>query len=157
MRIVIGSNRRFERMKLTSPAFVHGGAIPKEYSCDGGNNLPVLTIADVPKAARSLALIMEDPDVPMDTFVHWLVWNISPANPILSKKELAMCYQGKNSTEKTGYLGPCPPHGTHRYFFKLYALDTMLTLQPGAKKHHLMQAMTGHVVEEAELLGTYTR
>jgi len=144
-------------MKLTSPAFVHGAAIPRECSCDGGNNLPVLAIADVPKAAKSLALIMEDPDAPMGTFVHWLVWNISPASPVLSKKEIAMYFQGKNSAEKTGYLGPCPPHGTHRYFFRLYALDMSLTLQPGATKHHLVQAMAGHVVEEVELVGTYTR
>jgi hypothetical protein len=144
-------------MKLTSPAFVHGATIPKEYSCDGGNNLPVLKISDVPKMAKSLALIMEDPDAPMGTFVHWLVWNISPESPELSKKEVSKYYQGKNSAERTGYLGPCPPHGTHRYFFRLYALDTALTLQPGAMKHHLVQAMAGHVVDETELMGTYTR
>jgi Raf kinase inhibitor-like YbhB/YbcL family protein len=144
-------------MKLTSPAFVHGAAIPKEYSCDGGNNLPVLKITDVPKIAKSLALIMEDPDAPMGTFVHWLVWNISPVSPVLSKKEISMYYQGKNSAEKTGYLGPCPPHGTHRYFFTLFALDRTLTLQPGANKHHLMQVMAGHVVEQTELMGTFTR
>lgn len=144
-------------MKLTSPAFENGKSIPREYSCDGGNAIPVLRISDVPKSARSLALIMEDPDAPMGTFIHWLVWNISVASPVLSKKEIAMYYQGKNSAEKTGYLGPCPPHGTHRYFFRLYALDTTLTLQPGAKKVHLEEAIAGHVVEEAELMGTYTR
>jgi len=144
-------------MKLTSPAFVHGTTLPREYSCDGGNAIPVLKITDVPKLAKSLALIMEDPDAQMGTFVHWLVWNISPGNPVLSAKEASLYYQGKNSAEKTGYLGPCPPHGTHRYVFKLYALDRTLTLQPGATKHHLVQAMTGHVVEETELMGTYTR
>jgi len=144
-------------MKLTSPAFEHGKSIPRQYSCDGGGATPVLQINDVPKTAKSLALIMEDPDAPIGTFIHWLVWNISPGNPILSQKEAVMYYQGKNSAEKIGYLGPCPPHGTHRYFFKLYALDTTLTLQPGAKKHHLEDAMAGHVVEETELMGTYTR
>jgi len=144
-------------MKLMSPAFENGGRIPREYSCDGGNTVPVLKISDIPKNAKSLALIMEDPDAPMGTFIHWLVWNISPMNPTLSKKEVTLYPQGKNSAEKTGYLGPCPPHGTHRYFFKLYALDTILTLQPGAKKFHLEQAMFGHVVGEAELMGTYTR
>ncbi|HVQ01841.1 MAG TPA: YbhB/YbcL family Raf kinase inhibitor-like protein [Candidatus Thermoplasmatota archaeon] len=144
-------------MKLTSSAFVHGATIPKEYSCDGGNNPPVLKIADVPKMAKSLVLIMEDPDASKGTFVHWLVWNIAPESPVLSKKELTKYFQGKNSAEKIGYLGPCPPHGTHRYVFKLYALDTALTLQPGAMKQHLVAAMAGHVVEQAELLGTYTR
>jgi hypothetical protein len=144
-------------MKLMSPAFEHGGTIPRDYSCDGGNTVPVLKISDVPKNAKSLALIMEDPDAPIRTFVHWLVWNISPLNPTLSRKEVIMYPQGKNSAEKTGYLGPCPPHGTHRYFFKLYALDTTLTLQPGARKHHLEQAISGHVVGETELMGTYTR
>jgi len=144
-------------MILTSPAFEHGKAIPKQYSCDGGGAAPVLQISDVPKRAKSLALIMEDPDAPMGTFIHWLVWNIAPDSPVLSKNELAKYFQGKNSAEKLGYLGPCPPHGTHRYVFKLYALDAALTLQPGATKHHLVAAMTGHVVEQAELVGTYTR
>lgn len=144
-------------MKLVSPAFENGGTIPREYSCDGGNTIPVLKINDIPKNAKSLALIMEDPDAPMGTFVHWLVWNISPMNLTLTKKEITMYPQGKNSAEKTGYLGPCPPHGTHRYFFRLYALDTTLTLQPGARKNHLEQAMSEHIVGEAELMGTYTR
>lgn len=144
-------------MKLISPAFENGGVIPRDYSCDGGNSLPLLKISDVPKNAKSLALIMDDPDAPMGTFTHWLIWNIPPANVALSKKEAVMYPQGRNSAQKTGYLGPCPPHGTHRYFFKLYALDITLTLQPGAQKHHLEQAMSGHVVSETELMGTYTR
>ena len=144
-------------MKLASPAFIQGAAIPKEYSCDGGNSVPVLKITDVPKIAKTLALIMEDPDASMGTFVHWLVWNIAPDSLVISDKEIGKYFQGKNSAEKIGYLGPCPPHGTHRYIFKLYALDRTLTLQPGATKHHLVQAMAGHVVEEAELVGTYTR
>jgi Raf kinase inhibitor-like YbhB/YbcL family protein len=144
-------------MKLSSPMFVHGASLPREYSCDGGNAVPILSIADVPKMAKSLALVMEDPDAPMGTFVHWLVWNIAPDSPVLSKKELSKYFQGKNSAEKLGYLGPCPPHGTHRYVFKLYALDVALSLQPGASKQHLVAAMAGHVVEQAELMGTYTR
>ncbi len=144
-------------MKLSSPAFEQGKSIPKQYACDGGGAAPVLQISDVPKRAKSLALIMEDPDAPMGTFIHWLVWNIAPDKPVLSSKELVRYFQGKNSAEKIGYLGPCPPHGTHRYIFKLYALDIALTLQPGGTKQHLVAAMTGHVVEETELMGTYTR
>jgi hypothetical protein len=149
--------RRFGNMKLSSQAFENGGSIPREYTCDDADVSLPLTFSEVPENAQSLALIMDDPDAPMGTWVHWLVWNIPPNTTGLSKGENITFPQGKNDFGKLYYGGPCPPSGTHRYYFKLYALDTMLDLTAGATKKQLEDAMKGHIIEETQLMGTYSR
>jgi len=144
-------------MKLSSTAFENGGAIPAEYTCDGADVSPALSFSDIPENAKSLALIVDDPDAPMGTWVHWVVWNIPPNTTGFSKGENITFQQGKNDFGKLDYGGPCPPSGTHRYYFKLYALDTMLNLETGVTKKHLEDAMSGHIIEKVELMGTYSR
>jgi Raf kinase inhibitor-like YbhB/YbcL family protein len=144
--------------KLSSPAFNHGSQIPSKYTCDGENISPHLIIHGAPVGTKSLALIMDDPDAPMGTWVHWLVWNISPE--IREVKEHTTPHgsgEGLNSKGKTGYAGPCPPSGTHRYFFRLYALDRKLALQAGSKRADLDMAMESHILAVTELMGTYSR
>lgn len=149
-------------LELTSPAFAHNTQIPARYTCDGEDMSPPLHWRHVPPDAVSLALIMDDPDAPRGTWVHWVIYNIPadssglPENvpPVAS---VATAVQGTNSWPRLGYGGPCPPSGTHRYFFKLYALDTQLKLPPGATKKDLLQAMAGHVLDEAVLVGLYRR
>ena len=144
-------------MQLTSPAFSHNEAIPKKYTCDGDNINPPLTITDVPKDTKSLALIIDDPDAPMGTWVHWTVWNMDPGMTEIAENSVPNGVEGYTSSGKPGYGGPCPPSGTHRYFFKLYALDTLLDLSPRTDASQLEQAMQGHVLDSAELMGTYSR
>lgn len=143
-------------MKLTSTAFTHNGAIPSEYTCDGADLSPPLSISDIPANSKSLALIMDDPDAPVGTWDHWVVFNIPPTKQIAKGTE-PQGVAGRNSWGRTGYGGPCPPSGTHRYFFKLYALDTELNLPKGSTKKELERAMQGHIVAQAELMGTYKR
>ena len=142
-------------MRLSSPAFVNNGMIPPEYTCDGDNINPALDIGDIPKGTKTLALIMDDPDAPAGVWVHWVVWNITPTNKI--EKDSTPGVEGTNDFRKTSYGGPCPPSGTHRYFFKLYALDTELGIKPGASKKELEKAMQGHILANAELVGKYGR
>ncbi len=144
-------------MKLASPAFADNGAIPPEYTCDGADLSPPLVISDVPSNAKSLALIMDDPDAPMGTFVHWVVWNIPPETREIRKGSEPDGVQGRTDFRKLGYGGPCPPSGTHRYFFKLYALDTKFSLPEGSTKKDLERAMQGHIIEQVQLMGTYKR
>ena len=144
-------------MKLTSPAFRHNGDMPPEYTCDGSNVLPELNIENVPEKAKSLALIMDDPDAPSGTWVHWVVWNIPPTAKKIEKGAEPQGMQGKTSFGRPRYGGPCPPSGVHRYFFKLYALDTILSIKEGSNKSDLEQAMQGHIIEKTELMGTYKR
>lgn len=144
-------------MKIESPDFKEGEQIPKDFTCDGENISPGLVFKDVPGKAKSLALVMDDPDAPRGTFVHWLVWNIPPDVKGISKGEKVKYAQGKADFGRTGYGGPCPPSGAHRYFFKLYALDKMLDLKEGAGKTDLEKAMSGHIISEAKLMGTYQR
>ena len=144
-------------MKLSSSAFENEGVIPSEYTCDGADVSPSLTFSAIPKNTKSLALIMDDPDAPMGTWVHWLIWNIPPNITSISKGENITYPQGKNDFGKLDYGGPCPPSGTHRYFFKLYALDTILELKERANKKQLESTMSGHIIEEAQLMGTYER
>lgn len=144
-------------MKLTSSAFASNGAMPSEFTCDGADASPPLAISDVPKNAKSLALIMDDPDAPMGTFVHWVVWNIPPDTKEIKKSFEPSGVQGKTGFGKLGYGGPCPPSGTHRYFFKLYALDTELNLPEGSTKKDLERAIQGHIIQQAQLMGTYKR
>ena len=146
-----------EKMKLTSPAFENSREIPSEYTCDGANILPELNIQEVPENTKSLALIMDDPDAPGGTWVHWVVWSIPSDTMTIAKGTEPKGTQGTTSFGKPGYGGPCPPSGTHRYFFRLYALDTVLDLKEGSKKEALEAAMDGHIIEKTELMGTYKR
>jgi Raf kinase inhibitor-like YbhB/YbcL family protein len=150
-------------LAITSSAFSEGQAIPTRYTCDGPDVSPDLALSGVPEAAASLALICDDPDAPMGTWVHWVLFNI-PADADGLSAEISSdatlengALHGTNDFGKLGYGGPCPPGGTHRYFFKLYALDTVLDLDSGITKAQLLEAMEGHVLAEAQLMGTYSR
>jgi len=129
--------------------------IPKKYTCDDRDINPSLNIEDLPKETKSLALIVDDPDASMGTWVHWVVWNIPPAKEIL--EDSVPGTEGVNDFRKHSYGGPCPPSGTHRYFFKVYALDTKLELSPNSKKRDLEKAMEGHVLAKGEIIGLYSR
>lgn len=144
-------------MKLTS-AFNNNENIPSEYTCDGKDMAPILKISDVPQDSKSLALIVDDPDAPMGTWVHWVVYNI-PANAteIDANKLPAGTKQGMTDFGKIGWGGPCPPNGTHRYFFKVYALDEKTNLAGGLTKSQLESAIRKNVIEKAELVGLYKR
>lgn len=144
-------------MVLSSPAFKNNETIPSEYTCDGTNVSPQLTITGVPANTQSLALIVEDPDAPIGTVTHWIIWNIPPEKLQFDKGEKISYPQGITIFGKTGYGGPCPPSGIHRYFFKLYALDTMLDLGDGSTKENLVQAMDGHILGQSTLMGKYSR
>lgn len=145
-------------MKITSPAFSEGASIPAVFTCQGQNINPELDFNDVPANTETLALIMDDPDAPMGTFVHWVLWNIpKEINKIPQSGVPAGAQEGSNGSGKRGYAGPCPPSGTHHYHFKLYALDTGLTLDPATGKAQLEQAMQGHILDQAELIGLYSK
>jgi Raf kinase inhibitor-like YbhB/YbcL family protein len=144
-------------MTISSSAFSNNGTIPSEYTCDGKNISPPLTISNVPKNAQSLAIIVDDPDAPKGTVTHWTVWNISPQKSQFETGEKINFSQGITIFGTTGYGGPCPPSGTHRYFFKLYALDTVLQIVDGSTKENLEQAMNGHVIQQSTLIGEYSR
>ncbi|HEX8888973.1 MAG TPA: YbhB/YbcL family Raf kinase inhibitor-like protein [Pyrinomonadaceae bacterium] len=150
-------------LKVTSKAFQEGGMIPKKYTCDDANISPPLAWDSVPEKAKSLALITDDPDAPGKTWVHWVAFNI-PANVkelpenIPAQEAISVGgHQGTNDFKKLGYGGPCPPSGTHRYYFHLYALDTFLNLDSSATKDQLLKAMEGHVLAEGELMGKYQK
>jgi hypothetical protein len=151
------------KMQITSSAFTEGSMIPAKYTCDGQDISPPLEWKDAPADTKSFALINDDPDAPMGTWVHWVAYNI-PSN-ITKLDENAKperefkngMRQGSNSWPRIGYGGPCPPSGTHRYYFKLYALDTVLDIKPGATKVQVLQAMKEHVLAEAQLMGKYKR
>ena len=145
-------------MTITSPAFKNGDLIPSKFTCDGTDVNPALAISNVPPEAKSLALIMDDPDAPGGMWVHWVVWNIDPKTRDIGENSVpGGAKQGANDFRKTPYGGPCPPSGTHRYFFKLYALDALLDLGSGTAKGALEKAMKGHVLAQAELMGKYRR
>jgi Raf kinase inhibitor-like YbhB/YbcL family protein len=150
-------------IKITSSAFENEGFIPPKYTCDGSDISPPLQWEGVPEGTKSLALISDDPDAPMGTWVHWVLFNL-PADT----RELAEnippdstlpngAVQGTSDFGRIGYGGPCPPSGTHRYFFRIYALDTELDLAPGATKADLLNAMEGHTLGEGRLMGKYKR
>jgi len=145
------------KMKVTSSAFQQGANIPSKFSCDGPNTSPPLQISDVPTEAKSLVLIVDDPDAPNGLFTHWAVWNISPQNTTIGEGNTPKGVQGTNDFGKSGYGGPCPPSGTHRYYFKVFALDRELDLPVGAKRSQLDAAMKGHVIAQGELMGRYSR
>jgi Raf kinase inhibitor-like YbhB/YbcL family protein len=145
------------RMKVTSSAFQEGGNIPSKFTCDGSDISPALQIGGVPSEAKSLVLIADDPDAPGGLFTHWLVWNIPPQANSISEGSAAKGVRGTNDFGKSGYKGPCPPPGTHRYSFKIFALDRELDLRSGAKRHQVDTAMKGHVIAQGELVGRYAR
>jgi Raf kinase inhibitor-like YbhB/YbcL family protein len=160
---VIVSEKAAEKMKIESPAFAEGSLIPEKYTCDGEDISPPLRWNDLPQGASSLALICDDPDAPAGTWVHWVIFNIPytaeglPESVPAETKLADGSIQGTNDFKKIGYGGPCPPGGTHRYFFKLYALDCMIELDAGTTKWKLTQAMKGHVLAEAQWMGKYKR
>ena len=145
------------QMSLTSPAFNDGEAIPLQNSCDGDEKSPDLDWFGIPEGTVSLALIMDDPDSPGGTWIHWVLYNLPADIPGMQLGLTGVGVDGTNSWGSTGYGGPCPPGGTHRYFFKLFALDLNLDLGAGASEKDLLAAMDGHVLGQAELMGTYTR
>ena len=150
--------KKMTELKITSPVFAANGYIPAHYTCDGRDINPPLEIADVPAGAKTLALIVDDPDAPVGMWVHWVVWNISPTTHEIGEDSVpAGASQGKNDWNRNSYGGPCPPSGVHRYFFKLYALDTRLSLGTGTTKADLEKAMAGHVLASAEIIGLYKR
>lgn len=149
------------KLTLTSPAFREGGSIPSEYTCEGADHSPELSWTPGPAGTVSYALIMDDPDAPRGTWVHWVVWNITGTKLAAAASQQADlgvgASQGTNSWGKTGWGGPCPPSGTHRYVFKVYALDTTLSLPSSTTKDALLAAMQGHVLAQGELVGRYAK
>ena len=143
-------------MKIFSPAFQHNQTIPSKFTCEGEDLNPALVISDVPAGAKTLALIVDDPDAPMGMWVHWVVYNIPPTLPQISENSIPG-KQGMNDFGRLTFGGPCPPSGEHRYFFKLYALDAALNLKEGVTKKQLEEAMQGHILSKAELVGLYRK
>ncbi len=144
-------------MKLTS-GFEHNCNIPSMYTCDGEDLAPELIISEVPSDAKELVLIVDDPDAPVGTFVHWVLYNIPANTAKINNKNLPPeVKQGMTDFRRAGWGGPCPPYGTHRYFFKLYAIDRILDLPAGAKKSEVESAIKNHIIEKAELIGLYKR
>jgi Raf kinase inhibitor-like YbhB/YbcL family protein len=151
-------------LQLTSPDFSSGGNIPKQFTCDGADVSPALQWSGAPANAQSLALIADDPDAPVGTWVHWVLYDapatltVFPQNFPKAEQAQDGTRQGTNDFKKVGYGGPCPPPGKpHRYFFKLYALDAKLNLKPGATKKDVEQAMQGHILAQGEYMGRYGR
>jgi len=149
-------------MNITSPAFGDHQLIPDKYTCDGDDLIPPLVFEDVPAGAKTLALIMDDPDVPVHlredrNWDHWVVWNIPPTTRGIEEGKAPVGVQGMNSWGRNDWGGPCPPDKQHRYFFKLFALDAELDLPTAAGKPALLKAMEGHVLAKAELVGVYDR
>ncbi|MBI4086448.1 YbhB/YbcL family Raf kinase inhibitor-like protein [Candidatus Kaiserbacteria bacterium] len=152
-------------LTLTSPVFAEGGTIPSRCTCEGKNINPELRIEGVPEGAVSLALLMDDPDIPesvkqsrdIDVFDHWVAFNMPPDTAVIAEGATPPGVEGRNSAGESGYKGPCPPDREHRYFFKLYALDRTLDLNASATKADVEKAMEGHVVEETQLMGVYEK
>ena len=142
-------------MHITSPAFEHNGRVPPKYSCNGANTNPPLMIEDIPPGTKSVAIIVDDPDAPGGTFLHWLIWDIAPTTEIAENS--APGTEGKNDFGKVAYGGPCPPSGTHRYFFRVHALSTTVNLAEGSSRDDLERAMNGYILAEAELIGLYAQ
>jgi len=158
--------KKEKSMTITSPAFGNNQKIPGKYTCDGENISPPLEFSDIPKNAQSLVLIADDPDAPSKTWVHWIVYNIDPSTKKVEENSVPQSgIQGMTDFGEEGYGGPCPPpalqnrdeSGTHRYFFKLYALDRMLDVPEGLAKQQILEKMDGLVADEAELVGLYSR
>jgi Raf kinase inhibitor-like YbhB/YbcL family protein len=146
------------KMKISSSAFQEGGLIPEKFSKYARNVSPELQIEGAPAEAKSLVLVVDDPDAPVGLFTHWLVWNIDPKTTEIAEASAPSgVVQGKNDFAETGYGGPQPPSGTHRYFFKIFALDKTLDLKPGAKRQEVDAAMKGHIIAQGQLMGKYSK
>jgi hypothetical protein len=146
------------KLKISSPAFENNGTIPKKYGCAGENVSPALKIEGVPPGTKSLALVFDDIDAPGGSYVHWILWNVDPGTREIRENSVPEdAVQGTNDFKKQNYGGPCPPTRPHRYLFKLYALDTALTIEPTSTKPDLEKAMTGHILGQAELKGAYKK
>lgn len=145
-------------MQITGTALENNAKIPKKYTCDAENVSPPLSWSETPEGTQSLALVVDDPDAPAGTWIHWIVWNIDPSVKEIKENSVpAQAIQGRNSFGDTKYGGPCPPSGTHRYVFKLYALDSRLDLAQGSDIAQLEKVMEGHVIDKSELIGLYSR
>jgi Raf kinase inhibitor-like YbhB/YbcL family protein len=144
-----------KELAVKSPAFENNKLIPSEYTCDGDNVNPPLTIESMPAETKSLVLIVDDPDCPTGTWDHWVVWNIPPTSKI--EENTVPGIEGMNTARKHSYGGPCPPWGTHRYFFKVYALDAKLSLNSNSNKKDVEKAMQGRIRAKGELIGLYRR
>jgi Raf kinase inhibitor-like YbhB/YbcL family protein len=152
-------------LKITSSAFEDGFSIPSKYTCDGKSINPPLQISNVPESAKSLTLIMYDPDIPdsakqalgVDIFVHWIKWNLLATTTEIKEGQEPAGVSGKGGSGKLTYVGPCPPDKEHRYFFQIYALDSMLNLPEGSSKENLEKAMEGHIIAWGELIGKYNK
>ena len=144
-----------KELSITSPAFQNSKPIPSKYTCDGNDVNPPLTIEGIREETKSLVLIVDDPDAPMRTWDHWIVWNMPPTNKI--EENSIPGTEGLNDFRRHSYGGPCPPSGTHRYFFKVYALDTKLDLDPNSRKKDVEKAMKNHILAKGELVGLYSR
>ena len=146
-----------KKLSVTSPAFENNKPIPMKYTCDGANVNPPLAIEGLPEETQSLVLIVDDPDAPTDTFNHWVVWTIPPTFGRIEENTVPGT-EGLSTSRKQAYGGPCPPYGTlHRYFFKVYALDTWLDLKSNSTKRDVEKAIEGQVLAEGELMGVYSR
>jgi len=143
-----------DELKITSPAFEHNQKIPSKYTCDGEDINPELIIENIPKGTATLALIIDDPDAPVGNWDHWIVFNIEPKN---IDEDSIPGIQGINSWGRNSYGGPCPPSGTHRYFFKVYALDAKLPLPENTNKKQLESEIQDHILAKGELIGLYQR
>jgi len=144
-----------KKLIIMSPAFENNGFIPSKYTCDGEDINPALNIEGIPEGTQSLVLIVNDPDAPMGTWDHWIVWNIPPTEKI--EENSVPGTEGLNDFRKHSYGGPCPPSGTHRYFFKVYALDTKPVLNPNSRKKDVEKAMKDHILAQGEIIGRYKR
>jgi Raf kinase inhibitor-like YbhB/YbcL family protein len=163
IRSILNKRRKKMAITITSTAFSEGSMIPQDYTCDGADISPPLAWYDVPDGATSLALICDDPDAPMGTWVHWVLFDIPahirelPAHIASEKIIQNGAKHGINDFRRLGYGGPCPPGGTHRYYFKLYALDTEINAEAGITKKELLKKMEGHILAEGQLMGRYSR
>ncbi len=157
---IIGLWKEGSAMQLTSPSFAHNGEIPPIHTCVGNDESPALKWKDIPVGVKSFSLVCEDPDAPHGTWDHWVLYNIPSSIMALKEGSAPLppgCQQGLNSWDKTGYGGPCPPSGEHRYFFTLYALDVSLEFEKTPTKHVLKEAMKGHILAEATLVGRFQK
>jgi Raf kinase inhibitor-like YbhB/YbcL family protein len=146
-----------ETLTVSSSAFNDYTNIPIKYTCDGENINPPITIQNIPEGTKSIVLIVEDPDAPIRTWVHWIVWNIPPTNNVKEKLMSVLGVNGTNDFGKKMYIGPCPPSGVHRYFFKVYALNDLFKLNSTATKVDLEKEMSSHIIGFGELVGLYKR
>jgi Raf kinase inhibitor-like YbhB/YbcL family protein len=145
-------------LSISSPAFENNDNIPSRFTCQGQDVNPHLVIRNIPPGTVSLALIVDDPDAPVGIWVHWVMWNIGAKTMEIGENSVpAGCVQGRNDWKRNSYGGPCPPSGTHRYFFRLYALNTDLRINPNSTADDLKKAMKGSIIEEAELVGLYKK